>query len=72
MNGNILYGGIDIGNTTWSDLSNMQNAIEMILQQTKGIMLFDLSAIDDASVNQFNKQLYNDVGTAITKGLVSR
>ncbi len=72
MNSNILYGGIDIGNTTWSNLSNMQNSIEMILQQTKGIMLFDLSAIDNPSDNQFNKQLYNDVKTAISQGMIGK
>jgi hypothetical protein len=69
MNANIHYGGIDIGNTTWSNLSNMQSAIQMILQQTKGIMLFDLVAIDDPSFNQFNKQLYNDIKSAISQGL---
>lgn len=69
MNANIHYGAIDIGNTPWNDLSNMKNAIEMILQQTKGIMLFDLVAIDDPNDNQFHKQLYDDVKDAIVKGL---
>jgi len=50
----------------------MQNSIEIILQQTKGIMLFDLSAIDDPSNNQFNKQLYHDVKTAIYKGMLGK
>jgi|WetSurMetagenome_2_1015567.scaffolds.fasta_scaffold06776_4 hypothetical protein len=66
---NILYGGIDIGNTSWSDLDNLHDAIVMILQRTSGIMLFDLVHIDDPSNNQFNKQLYDEVGTAISDGL---
>jgi uncharacterized lipoprotein YddW (UPF0748 family) len=66
---NVLYGGIDIGNTSWSDLSNMHDAITMILQRTSGIMLFDLVHIDDPANNQFNKQLYNDIGDAIADGL---
>lgn len=64
-NANILYGGIDIGNTQWSGLQNMKDAIKMIRQQTKGIMLFDLVHIDDPSANQFNKQLYDDLKDAL-------
>ena len=50
----------------------MQDAIKMILQQTKGIMLFDLVHIDDAASNQFNQQLYNDVKQAINQGMAGR
>jgi uncharacterized lipoprotein YddW (UPF0748 family) len=71
-NANIHFGAIDIGNTAWSDLSNMKSSIAMILQQTKGIMLFDLVHIDDGTYNQFNKPLYDDVKAAITQGLSSR
>ena len=71
-NANIQYGSIDIGNTAWSNLQNMQDAIKMILQQTKGIMLFDLVHIDDAASNQFNQQLYNDVKQAINQGMAGR
>jgi hypothetical protein len=71
-NANIHYGAIDIGNTSWSDLKNMQDAITMILQQTKGIMLFDLVHIDDPGSNQFKVQLYDNVKQAIDQGLVGR
>ena len=64
-NANIYYGGIDIGNTQWANLQNMKDAIKMIKQQTKGIMLFDLVHIDDPSTNQFNKQLYDDIKDAL-------
>jgi len=72
QNANIHFGAIDIGNTSWSNLKNMQDAITMILQQTDGIMLFDLVHIDDASANQFNKQLYSDVKQAIDKGMAGK
>lgn len=68
-NANVLYGGIDIGNTTWSDLNNLHDAITMILQGTNGIMLFDLVHIDDPENNQFGKQLYDEIGKAIGDGL---
>ncbi|MTK54611.1 MAG: family 10 glycosylhydrolase [Paludibacter sp.] len=71
-NANIHYGAIDIGNTSWSDLPNMKNAIVMLLQQTKGVMLFDLVHIDDPTANQFNKQLYDDVKSAISQGLTGK
>ncbi len=71
-NANIHYGAIDIGNTTWSDLPNMKNSIVMLLQQTKGVMLFDLVHIDDPKANQFNKQLYDDVKSAISQGLTAK
>lgn len=64
-NANIYYGGVDIGNTKWTSLQNMKDAIKMIKQQTAGIMLFDLVHIDDASTNQFHKQLYEDVKDAL-------
>ena len=69
---NIHFGAIDIGNTSWANLKNMQDAITMILQQTDGIMLFDLVHIDDPSANQFNKQLYGEVKQAIDKGLLGK
>ena len=69
---NIQYGSVDIGNTAWSNLQNMEDAITMILQQTNGIMLFDLVHIDDAASNQFNQQLYDQVKLAITQGMVGR
>lgn len=68
-NSNICYGSIDMGNTSWSNMKNMQDAIVMILKQTKGIMLFDLVHIDDPSANQFNQQLYSSVKQAIDQGL---
>mgnify|MGYP000896139883 CR=1 FL=1 len=68
-NANYHYGAIDIGNTTWNNLDNMEDAIIMLLKQTKGIMLFDLVHIDSPSNNQFNKQLYNDIKRAINIGL---
>jgi len=71
-NANIHYGAIDIGNTSWSDIENMQDAIVMILQQTKGIMLFDLVHIDDPSTNQFDRQLYDAVKTAVEEGLAKK
>ena len=64
-NANIYYGGVDLGNTQWNNLQNMKDAIKMIKQQTKGVMLFDLVHIDDASTNQFHKQLYDDVKDAL-------
>lgn len=72
QNANVHFGAVDIGNTAWSNLKNMQDAVTMILQQTDGIMLFDLVHIDDASANQFNQQLYGDVKTAIDKGMAGR
>lgn len=69
---NIHYGAIDIGNTTWSNMENMQNAVVMILEQTSGIMLFDLVHIDEARYNQFQKPLYDDLKIAITNGLNKR
>lgn len=69
QNANIHYGAIDIGNTNWNNLQNMKDAIVMILQRTKGIMLFDLVHIDGAQYNQFNKQLYDDVKGAIDEAL---
>lgn len=69
---NIQYGSVDIGNTSWSSLKNMQDAITMILQQTSGIMLFDLVHIDNGASNQFNQQLYDQVKLAITQGMVGR
>lgn len=72
QNANIHYGAIDIGNTSWSDLKNMQDAITLILKQTKGIMLFDLVHIDDPAANQFKQQLYGSVKEAIDQGLVGR
>jgi len=71
-NANIHYGAIDIGNTAWADKKNMQDAITLILKQTKGIMLFDLVHIDDPAANQFNQQLYGSVKEAIDKGLIGR
>jgi len=62
---NVHYGSIDIGNTTWSDLQNMKDAIKMILAQTDGLMLFDLVHIDDPAYNQFNKTLYGDIQSVI-------
>lgn len=62
---NIHFGSVDIGNTSWSNIQNMKDAISMIRQQTKGIMLFDLVHIDDAGTNQFNKQLYDDIKSAL-------
>lgn len=62
---NIHYGAIDIGNTSWSSLQNMKSAISMIMDQTKGIMLFDLVHIDDAATNPFNMQLYDEIKSAI-------
>lgn len=70
QNVNIHYGAIDIGNTSWSDLKNMQDAITLILKQTKGIMLFDLVHIDDPATNQFKQQLYGSVKQAIKDGSV--
>ena len=72
QNANIHYGAIDIGNTSWSDLKNMQDAITMILKQTKGIMLFDLVHIDDPANNQFKQQLYESVKQAINQGMAGR
>lgn len=66
-NANIYYGSVDIGNTQWSNLQNMKDAITMIVQQTKGVMLFDLVHIDDPATNQFNKQLYNDIKSLIVQ-----
>ncbi len=68
-NANIHFGAVDIGNTSWSNLKNMQDAVTLILQQTSGIMLFDLVHIDDANENQFKQPLYNSVKEAIDKGL---
>lgn len=68
QNANIHYGAVDIGNTSWSDLKNMQDAITLILKQTKGIMLFDLVHIDDPATNQFKQQLYGSVKQAIKDG----
>lgn len=69
LNGaNSCYGGIDIGNTQWASLDNMNSAIEMIIEKTKGIMLFDLSHIDDPTNNQFSEQLYDDLSSAIKAG----
>ena len=71
-NANIHFGAVDMGNTVWSNLKNMDDAITMILQQNKGIMLFDLVHIDDPSTNQFNIQLYDNLKQTITQGLVGR
>jgi len=68
-NANIQYGAVDIGNTAWADIKNMQDAIVMILKQTKGIMLFDLVHIDDPAANHFDQQLYGSVKQAIDQGL---
>jgi Domain of unknown function/Glycosyl hydrolase-like 10 len=68
-NANIQYGAVDIGNTVWADMKNMQDAIVMILKQTKGIMLFDLVHIDDPATNHFDQQLYVSVKQAIDQGL---
>lgn len=62
---NVYYGGVDIGNTQWANLQNMNDAITMIMKQTKGVMLFDLVYIDDPSYNQFNVQLYDDLRSVI-------
>lgn len=69
QNANIHYGAIDIGNTAWTDMKNMKDAIITILQRTKGIMLFDLVHIDGASYNQFNKPLYDEIKQAVATGL---
>jgi uncharacterized lipoprotein YddW (UPF0748 family) len=69
---NIHFGAIDIGNTAWTSISNMDGAIKLILGQAKGIMLFDLVHIDDASNNQFNIQLYDHLKQTITEGLADR
>jgi hypothetical protein len=45
----------------------MKDAIRMIVNQTKGIMLFDLVHIDDATTNQFGKQLYTEIQEAVKK-----
>lgn len=66
-NANIQYGSIDIGNTTWASVQNMKDAIKMIVSQAKGIMLFDLVHIDDATTNQFGKQLYTEIQEAVKK-----
>jgi len=60
-NANIQYGSIDIGNTTWTNIQNMKDAIKMIRNQAKGVMLFDLVHIDDPTTNQFGKQLYSEI-----------
>jgi len=60
------YGGVDMGNTKWSDKSNMTTAISAILNHTGGIMLFDLVHIDDPKYNQFGVQLYDDIKTTIS------
>jgi hypothetical protein len=60
------YGGVDMGNTKWSDKSNMTTAISTILNHTGGIMLFDLVHIDDPKYNQFGVQLYDDIKTTIS------
>jgi len=60
------YGGVDLGNTQWTDKSNMTNAISTILNHTGGIMLFDLVHIDDSKYNQFGIQLYDDIKTTIS------
>lgn len=62
---NIHYGSIDIGNTAWTDLQNMKDAMKMILDQTSGIMLFDLVYIDDPSYNQFKEPLYDEIKSVI-------
>ncbi len=62
---NIHYGAIDIGNTQWVNLQNVKDAIKMIRQQTKGIMLFDLVHIDDPTTNQFNMQLYDELKASL-------
>ena len=59
------YGGVDLGNTQWTDKSNMTTAISTILNHTGGIMLFDLVHIDDSKYNQFGVQLYDDIKTTI-------
>lgn len=66
-NANIHYGSVDIGNTNWANVQNMKDAIKMIMNQTKGIMLFDLVHIDDGTTNQFGKQLYAEIQDAIKK-----
>ena len=68
-NANVYYGSVDIGNTQWSSLDNLNQSIELIIQQTKGIMLFDLVAIDDPQQNQFGTQLYGDIQGAISIGI---
>jgi len=71
-NANIQYGSVDIGNTAWADIKNMQDAIVMILKQTNGIMLFDLVHIDDPEANHFDQQLYGNVKQAIDMGLAGK
>ncbi len=65
QNANVYYGGVDIGNTQWTNIQNMNDAITMIMKQTKGVMLFDLVYIDDPSYNQFKIQLYDDLRSVI-------
>ena len=71
-NANIHFGAVDMGNTVWANLKNMDDAITMILQQNKGIMLFDLVHVDDPTTNQFNIPLYDNLKQTITQGLVGR
>lgn len=68
-NANVYYGSIDIGNTQWANMDNLKQSVEMIIQQTKGIMLFDLVHIDDPQQNQFSRQLYGDLKDAIDIGI---
>lgn len=64
---NIHFGSVDIGNTTWANLQNMKDAMRMILDQTGGLMLFDVVHIDDPTFNQFGKPLYGDIRQVIKK-----
>jgi uncharacterized lipoprotein YddW (UPF0748 family) len=59
------YGGVDLGNTQWTDKNNMTTSISTILNHTGGIMLFDLVHIDDPKYNQFGVQLYEDIKTTL-------
>lgn len=60
------YGGVDLGNTQWTDKNNMTTSISTILNHTGGIMLFDLVHIDDPQYNQFGVQLYDDIKTTLS------
>jgi hypothetical protein len=60
------YGAVDLGNTQWTDKSNMTTAISTILNHAGGIMLFDLVHIDDPKYNQFGVQLYADIKTTLS------
>ncbi|MFC6997257.1 alpha amylase family protein [Rufibacter roseus] len=62
-----LLGSIDMGNVTWDKKEDITRAIQHIIQNSDGIMLFDVCHVYAPQWNQFKEPLWEEIKEGIGK-----